>query len=169
VIDDPHDEVVLRTRFDIASSDGVSPAVPYGITTSERRRPGRIEEVSPALVPLLRGGGLENARPAEGRNDLDGARGLITGIATGSAVWILGVGLCYMIYVIISRWRPCRQLAKSGHNTLAARGIAGISDHTGINYRLYYDALLSTECWQRINPESINRSSSIAFALMPES
>jgi hypothetical protein len=100
--DDPHDEVVPQ-KLDTASLDDLSPVALDGTTTSERRRPGRMEEVSAGLVPLLRGESLENPGFPEARaNDLDSARGLIVSIGTGLAVWILSVVLFYMIYIIIT-------------------------------------------------------------------
>ncbi len=101
--DDPHDEVIPQKQ-DTASSDDLSPLALDGITTPERRRPGRVEEVSSALVPILREEGLENPDCLEARsNDLDSARGLITGLGMGVALWILVIAFFYVIYRMISR------------------------------------------------------------------
>jgi hypothetical protein len=88
----------------MTSSDEVTTDAPDGVSTSERRRTGRTENVAPALLPLLRGDGLEDLRwPQSDGDDLDSARGIMAGTAIGAALWILSALFCYLIYVIISR------------------------------------------------------------------
>lgn len=55
----------------------------------ERRRPGRIEAVSPALIPLLRGehiASLEEEQPAG--NDLGPAIGIGVSVVLSMVVWV---------------------------------------------------------------------------------
>jgi hypothetical protein len=104
MVDVPHDEALLRKRLDMTSSDAVTADAPGGISTHERRRRGRMENVSPALLPLLRGDGPEDRRPPQSDgDDLDSARGVIAGTAIGAALWISGALFCYLIYVIVPR------------------------------------------------------------------
>lgn len=54
----------------------------------ERRRPGRIETVTPALIPLLRGENLRDSAPSERvRDDLDPVRGIGLGVLLGVLLW----------------------------------------------------------------------------------
>jgi hypothetical protein len=104
MINGAQNEARIQMRPGSILSDEVSAVAPDDATASERRRPGRIEEVSSALVPLLRSEDLKNSRFLDApRSDLDSARGLIVGIATGLVLWMLGLSLCYMIYLVIPR------------------------------------------------------------------
>jgi hypothetical protein len=57
----------------------------------ERRRPGRPAQVSPELVPLLRGEiavELEIDFPPEEQDQLGSARGIALGILISAALWV---------------------------------------------------------------------------------
>jgi hypothetical protein len=88
----------------MTSSDEITADAPDGVSISEHRRPGRIENISPALLPLLRGDGPDNRRgPQSDRDDLDSARGVMSGAVIGAGVWSSGALFCYLIYTIIAR------------------------------------------------------------------
>ena len=55
----------------------------------QRRRPGRIQNVSAALIPLLRGhpGAAGAAKAIEG-DDLTSARGILIGAGISSLLWV---------------------------------------------------------------------------------
>jgi hypothetical protein len=103
MVDDPHDEA-LRKKLNMTSSDEVTTEAPDAVSSSERRRAGRIENVPPALLPLFRGDGLEDRWwPQSDGDDLDSARGIMAGTAIGAALWISIALFCYLIYAITSR------------------------------------------------------------------
>lgn len=71
------------------------------VLKADRRRPGRLADVSPELIPLLRGQGTAVPNPdhAFGNPDqLHGARGVAAGVAVGAAIWA-AVG--YAVYCIL--------------------------------------------------------------------
>lgn len=60
----------------------------------ERRRPARLENVSPELIPLLRG----HAPPqGHGHDDLAAARGIAFSIALGGLIWLSLAGVGYWL------------------------------------------------------------------------
>lgn len=66
---------------------------PNRATTVERRRPGRIANVNPALIPLLRSGALSmaagrlEAAEREPRSDLDPAYGILVAALSNALFW----------------------------------------------------------------------------------
>ena len=65
-------------------------AVETPLTLSERRRPGRIATVSPALIPLLRGGTVSSPVVEERRaNDLAPAIGIAVSVVISGLIWAL--------------------------------------------------------------------------------
>jgi hypothetical protein len=82
-------------------------------TLRDKRRPGRREDVSPHLIPLLRGNGAPvpdalpeiaetDAQPADvfvepdRRTTLAAARGVFLGVGLGSLIWgCIGAGFWY--------------------------------------------------------------------------
>jgi hypothetical protein len=82
----------------MASSHDMTTVAEGGLTTAERRRPGRIEEISPALLPLLREPNSINLpiTPAQD-NDLDSARGILFGLLMSAALWICIALVYYLI------------------------------------------------------------------------
>jgi hypothetical protein len=61
-----------------------------GKTAEDRRRPGRIEQVSPTLVGLLRGkADAEAPRTGEPEagDELGAARGILFAVVAGLAIW----------------------------------------------------------------------------------
>jgi hypothetical protein len=73
---------------------------------AERRRPGRPENVSPALIPLLRREHLLQPQTAPGaaasgdsRDDLAPARGVAVSVAIGALLWLAMVGAAWWLFV----------------------------------------------------------------------
>jgi hypothetical protein len=63
----------------------------------ERRRPGRVDNVNPALIPMLRG--CDAAAPHYDLEDGDAlapARGIVAGLALSSAVWAAVIGSIFV-------------------------------------------------------------------------
>ena len=57
-------------------------------TRPDRRRQGRLDKVSPALLPLLRQKGLiDGALAQQDGDDLAGAKGIAIGALIGAALW----------------------------------------------------------------------------------
>lgn len=60
-------------------------------TVTDRRRPGR-HEVSPELIPILRGGGLgptlDEQLELEQQDQLAGMRGIFSGVAFSVPLWV---------------------------------------------------------------------------------
>ncbi len=67
---------------------------------SDRRRPGRMDQVSPALIPILRKGELppeiDNSIEFGEPDQIAGARGVLFGVALSAPLW---VGIVY-----VGRW-----------------------------------------------------------------
>ena len=70
----------------------------------DRRRPGRVERVSPELIPLLRKEQRDaipvNDPPveAEGEDQLSAARGILVGLGLSVPLW---VGIAYVVRWIL--------------------------------------------------------------------
>ena len=65
-------------------------AVETPLSLSERRRPGRIATVSPALIPLLRGGAVSSPVCEERReSDLAPATGIAVSVVISGLIWAL--------------------------------------------------------------------------------
>lgn len=87
----------------IQSSDTQSrgEAAPANDPPADRRRPGRTEDVNPALLPLLR---RESLLPAPGvdveqdDDDLAPARGVAVSVLIGALLWIgIAVAACWLL------------------------------------------------------------------------
>jgi hypothetical protein len=65
---------------------------PEAYVSSDRRRPGRRDDVSPALTPLLREGSSQRL-PVESADDssdnLRSSRGIIIWVLVSAAIWLL--------------------------------------------------------------------------------
>jgi len=82
----------------MASSHDMTTVAEGGMTTDERRRPNRVEEVSPALLPLLRETSVVNLRITPPQDDdLNSARGVIFGFLIAAAFW----SCLALIYLLI--------------------------------------------------------------------
>lgn len=73
-----------------------APGLPDGL--AERRRPGRLETVSPELVPLLRG--TANPPPPiefsdRSEDQLDPLRGLAVGLLISAGLWAVFLRLVF--------------------------------------------------------------------------
>jgi hypothetical protein len=84
-----------------------------GATKLSRRRPGRRQDVHPALIPLLRGAAtLDIKDPAPfvedapaslqgvdaDKDDLSPARGILLGVALSVPIWIVLIfGACHLL------------------------------------------------------------------------
>ncbi len=70
---------------------------PTEAATTDRRRPGRIEDVNPSLIPLLRTGemppGLDETFEDDEPDQITGARGVFFGVAFSAPLW---VGIAYL-------------------------------------------------------------------------
>lgn len=78
----------------VNASSHVAPADP-----AERRRPGRPETVSPALLPLLRRHSLmQDALGHREPDDLAAARGIGLGVVIGLAIWLALAVLAWWIF-----------------------------------------------------------------------
>src|SRR5271165_2431743 len=65
-------------------------AVETRLSFSERRRPGRLATVSPALIPLLRGGTVSSPVCEERReSDLAPAIGIAVSVLISGLIWAL--------------------------------------------------------------------------------
>jgi hypothetical protein len=65
-------------------------AVEIPLSLLERRRPGRIATVSPALIPLLRGGTVSSPVCEERReSDLAPAIGIAVSVVISGLIWAL--------------------------------------------------------------------------------
>jgi len=91
MVDDPlrHDAV--------AATDG-------GEVKTDRRRPGRPENVSPHLVPLLRNAAAVEIPPDDApvadrtRDDLGPAKGILTGLGLAIPLWgLIGLGIWWLV------------------------------------------------------------------------
>lgn len=66
----------------------------------ERRRPGRVENVNPALIPLLREETVRDDAVLErAGDDLDPARGIGVGIVLGVLLW---AALAFALYWLLA-------------------------------------------------------------------
>lgn len=70
---------------------------PAEAAVSDRRRPGRIEQVSPALIPIMRAGdlppGLDESLEYGEPDQIAGARGVFFGVVLSAPLW---VGIAYL-------------------------------------------------------------------------
>lgn len=73
---------------------------PAGSVVADRRRPNRIEQVNPALIPILRTGeippDLGETIEFDEPDQMAGARGILIGVAISAPLW---VGI-----VFLGRW-----------------------------------------------------------------
>jgi len=101
----------------MADMTGLTPEAAFGsqLTTVDRRRPGRVQNVSPELLPLLRkpvpdAAEVEalllepsadpQAAPELGidvDNPLAPARGLLAAVALSVPMWLIIVGIFYLM------------------------------------------------------------------------
>ena len=75
---------------ELETSDGIALKV-------DRRRPGRIANVSPELIPLLRGQLPDPEQQFGNPDHLHAARGLVAGVAIGTALWTAVIYAAYCI------------------------------------------------------------------------
>ncbi len=70
---------------------------PTEAAVSDRRRPGRLDEVSPALIPILRTGEhppvLDETVEYGEPDQIAGARGVFFGVVLSAPLW---VGIAYL-------------------------------------------------------------------------
>ncbi len=59
-------------------------SVTHASGAQDRRRPGRLEQISADLIPLLR---TETARYVDGSDDLAPARGIAVGLLLSALLW----------------------------------------------------------------------------------
>lgn len=68
---------------------------------TDRRRPGRLDQVSPSLIPILRTGDQPGELPVDPNESIEfeepdqiaGARGIFFGVAISAPLW---VGIAYL-------------------------------------------------------------------------
>ena len=69
----------------------------------ERRRPGRIESVSPVLLPLLRDGAAPSPDHGERRQyDLAPVVGIAIGVLISAPIWVLIVWATWRISLLMA-------------------------------------------------------------------
>ena len=70
---------------------------PLTTLVADRRRPGRIKNANPELIPILRGDGAplppEKSFESDDDDQLSGARGVVVGIALSAPLWL---GIAYL-------------------------------------------------------------------------
>lgn len=81
--------------------DDVLPALanPPSVLPNERRRPGRIENISPILIPLIRHPALDMDR-CSGKDNLRSPRGILAGACMSLLLWAF---LFTIVWLIISK------------------------------------------------------------------
>jgi len=68
-------------------------------TAADRRRPGRLGDVNPALIPLLRQKDLIEAALAQRDcDDLAGAKGIAIGALIGAVLWAGLLALAWLAF-----------------------------------------------------------------------
>ena len=78
-------------------------------TLTDRRRPGRPESISPALLPLLRNNGQAHADliaealsfptgEYPGPDDLSAAKGILVAVLLSMPLWLLAYGASVLIF-----------------------------------------------------------------------
>ena len=85
----------------------VTPALAESASSPERRRPGRPEDVNPALIPLLRRDQLLRPRPPAGMvvssgavDDLAPVRGVAVSAAIGALLWASIAGAAWWLFSV---------------------------------------------------------------------
>jgi hypothetical protein len=79
-----------------------STAVETSLTLSERRRPGRMATVSPALTPILRGVAVPSPASEEGReSDLAPSIGIAVSVLISAPIWALVLWITWRLIVVL--------------------------------------------------------------------